>query len=364
MRNFYFGILMITDSKLEKVSFSRKFKRAYQRTLLLIIGFFSPVRIKVNPWSSPKSILIFMQEKLGDAILTTPLLSILKKNFPEIEIHLVIFHKASNIFNDDPNVYQVHNFKKDKIGTARKLKKMKFDILFNTKDHPSFTFIALGRYLNARYKVGIDHYFHKNHYHHLASVDFLAHTIKKNCSILPIFNINPSEIELKPYVPPKKISQQAMQYAEQMPERKLIGINLSAGSKEKEWEVDEWRKFIEEVNEDFVVFAVGDQLGNKKILESEYECVIDSPDTQSINEAAAFVKKLKLLVTPSTGLLHVASCYDIGVVGLYRKDPSDHMRFAPFGVPFKKIIAKDHIVAKVTVSVVVEATQELLSELK
>lgn len=355
---------MITDSKQEKVSFQRKFKRAYQRLLLLIVGKISPIKVKQNPITTPKNILILVQEKLGDAILTTPLIKNLKKHFPEIQIHLVIFNNASNIFNEDPNIYKVHNFKKEKLATARKLKKYDFDILFNTKDHPSFTFIALIRYLNAAYKVGIDHRFHRNHYHHLISLDFMEHTINKNCSLLTLLNIQPTAADLKPYIPPKKLSPTIDEFAGKMPVKKFIGLNLSAGSKEKEWKIDEWKQLINDIDEKFIIFAVGDQLGNKKILEAGCSRVISSPDTKSINDAAAITKNLKLLITPSTGLLHVASCFDIGVVGLYRKYPSDHERFAPFGIPFKKVIAENHIVANAPVYQVVSATKELLMEMK
>ena len=355
---------MITDSQQEKVSLLRKFKRAYQRLLLVIIGRLFPIKVKQNPNTLPKNILIFLQEKLGDAILTTPLIKNLKKHFPEIQLHLVIFNNASNIFSEDPNIYEVHNFKNDKLGTARRLKKYDFDILFNTKDHPSFTYIALSRYLSATYKVGIDHRFHRNHYHCLISLDFMTHTIDKNCSLLTILNIQSTADDLKPYIPPKKLSSKIDEFAGKMPVKKFIGINLSAGSKEKEWKIDEWKLLINKIDEKFIVFAVDNQLENKKILETECSRVISSPDTTSINDAAAITKNLKLLITPSTGLLHVASCFDIGVVGLYRKDPSDHKRFAPFGIPFKKVIAENHIVSNVPVSQVVSATKELLMEMK
>ena len=357
-------IQMIVDSKKEKVSLNRKFKRAYQRILLWIIGKVSPFPKIDKPTPNPTNILILVQEKLGDAILTTPLFKKLKTHFPDIKIHIVIFHKASNIFNEDANIFKVHNFKKDKIGTARSLKKHKFDILFNTKDHPSFTFILLSRYLNAEFKVGIDHPFHKNHYHKLISNNFMEHIILKNCSILPLLGIKLKDNELKPYVPQAPISPEVGEFAKVMPKGKLIGINLSAGSPEKEWTVEEWKKFISCFEEKFIVFAIGDQLPNKKLLESDMDKVLNSPDTRNINDAALLAKNLKLLVTPSTGLLHVASCFSAAIVGLYREDPSDHMRFAPFEVPYKKVIAKNHIVANIPVEEVTEATKELLSGLK
>lgn len=353
---------MIADSQQEKVSFQRKFKRAYQRIILWVIGKLAPVRHKDNPVVSPKNILVFVQEKLGDAILTTPLFKNLKFQFPEVQIHIVIFHKQSNIFDDDPNISKVHFYKNDKLGTIKRLKKIKFDILFNTKDHPSFTFIILGRYLNANYKVGINHQFHRNHYNHLVQVDFMAHTIEKNCSLLSSWDSPHTKLNLKPYMPPRPITNEVANFAEKMAKGKLVGLNLSAGSSEKEWTTDKWKDFIRNFDEKFVVFAIGDRLADKKLLESECDNIVISPVTKSINDAAALVQKLKLLITPSTGLLHVASCYDIKVVGLYRHDPSDHLRFAPYGLIYKKVIAVDHMVSKIPVKEVVNASRDLLNE--
>jgi len=355
---------MIADSQQEKVSFQRKFKRAYQRILLWAIGRFAPVRAKENQVVSPNNILVFVQEKLGDAILTTPLFKNLKLHFPDVLIHIVIFHKTSDIFDEDPNIFRVHNYKKNKITTIKQLKKLDFDILFNTKDHPSFTFILLSRYLNAKYKVGIDHRFHRNHYHHLFHVDFMTHTIKKNCSLLDNLNISEKIDDLKPYIPAKSISKEVEEFSELMPKNQIIGINLSAGSSEKEWSTDKWKELIKSLDERFIVFGIGDRLADKRHLENVCDQVDESPDTHSINDAAAIVQNLKLLITPSTGLLHVASCFDIGVVGLYRHDPSDHLRFAPYQVPYKKVIAKDHFVSKISIPEVFNATKSLLNEEK
>lgn len=353
---------MITDSPGEKASFQRKFKRAYQRSLLWIFGRLFPLRKKEKPNTPPKNILILVQEKLGDAILTTPLFKNLIILFPGIHIHLVIFHKASNIFNEDPNIFKVYNYKNDKAGVVKNLKKMSFDILFNTKDHPSMTFILLSRYLNAAYKVGIEHTFHRNHYHHLLHIDFMAHTIEKNCILLANLSPSASNLKLKPYVPPKEVSPEIAAFAINMPKGEYIGINLSAGSPEKEWPPEKWQRLIDALDEKFIIFAIGDRLEDKKQLEAENEKVMQSPETQSINDAAAMVKMLKMLITPSTGLLHVASCYDVKVVGLYRHDPSDHLRFSPYGVRYRKVIAADHRVSHLAVSDVIAASKDLVGE--
>lgn len=353
---------MITDSPEEKVTFQKKIKRFYQRSLLWVIGQIAPVKIKRNPVSSPKNILVFVQEKLGDAILITPLFNNLKSQFHNIQIHVVIFHKQSNIFNNDPNIYKVHNFKNDKIGTTRSLKKLKFDIIFNTKDHPSFTFIILGRFLNARYKVSLDHQFHRNHYNHLLQVDSMAHIIEKNCSLFSIWNIPFPKLKFKPYMPPRPITNEVAYFVEKMPKQTLIGINLSAGSTEREWQLDKWKALIRQLDEKFIVFAIGNRLMDKELLESEFRQIEKSPETKTINDAAALVQRLKLLITPNTGLLHVASCCNINVVGLYHNDPLDHMRFAPFSVHHKKLIAGDHILDKIPVAQVVGATQDLLND--
>lgn len=353
---------MITDSPEEKVTLSRKWKRTWQRSLLWAIGIAVPLREKDNPVPIPRNILVFIQEKLGDAILTTPLFRNLKYLYPDIQIHIVLFHKASDIFRNDPNIYRIHNYKADKAGTIRELRKIKFDILFNTKDHPSLTFILLSRYLNADYKVGIFHPFHRNHYDHLLRIDFMAHTIEKNCSLLHILRSPHTNLNDKPYVPPGEISAEVETYLKTMPKKKLLGINLSAGSCEKEWPVEKWQELIETLAKQCIVLAVGPRLSDKAFLESNSNFVVPSPATRNIFEAAALVEQLDMLITPSTGLLHIASCFNTSVVGLYRHDPSDHKRFAPYGVPYRKVIAQDHRVADIDVIKVVRAAQALTEE--
>lgn len=354
---------MLTDSPDEQVTFKRKFKRAYQRILLRIIGFFFPLRQKNKPPPVPNNILIFVQEKLGDAILTTPLIKKLKDRFPDIQIHLVIFNKASNIFESDANIHQVHNFKANKLATAKKLKKIKFDVLFNTKDHPSFTFIALSRYLNADWKVSLDNPHHRKHFHYLIDVPGNMHIADKNNALMSLWEDPKKSTEIvKPYTPKMSLSEDCMNFIGHMEANKYIGINLSAGSPEREWPLSKWEHVIHELDEQFIVFAVGPRLADKALLEEHNEKVIPSPTTKNIYEAAKIIEKLQLLITLNTGLLHVASCYPIKIVGLYHNDPADYKRFSPYQTTSEMVISDKYFTEKIHEDQVINATRSLLME--
>ena len=49
---------------------------------------------------------------MGDVVLTTPLLSLLKSNYPEAEIFLITGSKYAELFKDDPRLTYVISYRR------------------------------------------------------------------------------------------------------------------------------------------------------------------------------------------------------------------------------------------------------------
>jgi ADP-heptose:LPS heptosyltransferase len=70
-------------------------------------------------------------------------------------------------------------------------------------------------------------------------------------------------------------------------------------------------------------------LEEKRELEQQHANVKPSPSTGNLNEVGEIVKNLKILISPDTALIHVASCFGTPLIGLYRKSLVDHNQFGP-----------------------------------
>jgi heptosyltransferase III len=108
-----------------------------------------------------------------------------------------------------------------------------------------------------------------------------------------------------------------------------------------------------------VVFAMPDRAADKRRLESRVRSILPSPETRSIFDVGAILRRLSLLVTPDTALVHAASCFNVPVAGLYRSDPVHLERFFPYGVPHRLAVSPTSRVADIPVEAVLAAVREL-----
>jgi ADP-heptose:LPS heptosyltransferase len=336
----------------------RRTKRLLWKTFLRMTG---PAETRPAFQGSLKSMVILAQEKLGDAILLTPLIGMLKKSIPGVQIDVVTYGSNFGFFELDPNVSKVHRGKRDYVKYFSTLKARRYDLLFSTKDHPSFTFLYQSRIIPARYRVGILHPMHHGFFNHLIPVDFHRHIIEKNCSLLDHLGVPYRHSDLRPYLPEGPVRPLIRTFSESLAGRSAIGVNLSAGSADREWPLANWERLVSRINRPVVVFAMPGRFADKKRLESEYPNVLPAPETETLYEAGEMLRRLKLLVSPDTSLIHAASCFDIPVAGLYRSDLVHLQRFYPYLVPHRLTVSKTRRVADIPVDEALKAVRELLN---
>ncbi len=309
------------------------------------------------------SIIILATEKTGDSILLTPLIRNIRSNFPNIEIHLVCFSQASaTFFRYDRNITALHEVKRNTLEYLKNVLSRKFDILVNTKDGPSTNFLLQTALINARYKIGHDNAYHKGIFDHLLIVDFHTRIALKNCMVLNVLGVSFSEEDCRPYIPLQPIGKDVSAFSETINRNELIGINISAGAGNRYWTEEKWSALIDNFpGSRFLIFSAPADSGIKKRIEKAHKNVLPGPETNNIYEAGLLVSRLRLLVSPDTAMIHVASCYGTPVVGLYTELHADQSRFGPFLVEYELVRSNSSQVCDIPVADVVIAIRKMLS---
>jgi len=330
-------------------------KRLLTRAVLRLAG---PCP-SVPTWQGPiRSVIVLAQEKLGDAMLLSPLFMLLKRNRPGVRIHVVVYGSTADFFRYDPFVDGVIHGKRNYPGFFRAVRRVDADLLYNPKDHASFTFLYQSRLIPARIRVGIAHPQHQGFFHHLLPLDFHRHVALKNCALLDFLGIPYDEEDCRPVIPDGPVSPEVERFAGTI-EPGTIGINLSAGESSREWPLERWVALLAAGRRPAVVLSIPARREDKKSIEAASPWARPSPPTVSIFDAGALVKRLSLLVTPDTSLIHAASALRIPVVGLYRSDPVHLERFAPFRVPHRQVLSRTGFVADIPLDSVLTAMREL-----
>ena len=334
-------------------------KRWLIRGMLRILG---PLPRRDSFTGTLDSMVILAQEKLGDAILLTPLLKNLRRARPQAKIHVVCVSSVYHFFERDPHVDVVYRVKENYPAYFRRIRRQRFDLLFSTKDHSSFTFLYQSRLIGARLRVGIDHPDHEGFFNHLIRRDFHQHMIEKNCSVLDYLGVPYRPEDCRPYLPPEEISAEVSRFVGEMAGKNAVGINLSAGERSREWSFEKWQALLPHLPEPVVVLAMPERYGDKQELERRFPQILQSPRTGNLYEAGQIIRNLRLLISPDTSLIHVASCYNTPVIGLYRTDPVHLARFAPYLVPHRMLVSGSSRIEDIPVEDAIDAVQDILGK--
>lgn len=329
-----------------------------ERYSVLLRRIFGKKKKKMLPKKELESIVILGLERYGDSILTTPLIHILRNRFPRVNIYIVTpGRRAYSFFQSDKNINGIFNIKKEFFSTLFFFLKNPADILFNPKDNISFTFILLSRIIRTRHSVGLSFPFHDEHYNAVLNVPKSEHIIYKNCSLLNYLQVSYSENDMIPYIPSTEISTDILDFSEKLKGRKIIAINISAGSPVREQRKERWQQIIALLPYPVIVFAMPDRYKDKEWLESHAN-VLASPPIRSFSESEYVLQQCALLISPDTAMIHVASAARVATVGLFLTN-HDAERFAPFHVPYSILFGSESL-EDISSEEIVNAAEKLL----
>jgi heptosyltransferase III len=336
------------------------FRQRFAKTLQFISK-----RRKSQPLlqETPKSIVILARECYGDCIMLTPLIGALKKEYPELAIYIIAFSRIIfDFFSADTNVTAVYHAKRNMKRYCTELLPKKFDLLFNPKEHPSIHFLIQTALIRARRKIGHFSPYHEGLYDHLIEPAPGTHESAKNLSLLSALGSNDVQ-PCKPYLPVMAVSAEITEFLRTLPTCSYLGINISAGHSGGRRTPQQWSELIRSFpDETFIIFSAPQDIEEKKALERPHQNVLPSPPTRNLYEVGEIVKQLKILITPDTSLVHIASCSDTPLIALYRKRLADRTQFAPLSALQKVIVSPTADVIAIECATVSTALRQMLND--
>ena len=308
-----------------------------------------------------RSVVILARECFGDAIMLTPLIAALKRRHPETTIHVIAFRQIIfDFFSADANVTAVYHAKRNLKRYFLGFWPRRYDVLFNSKDHRSTSFLLQSRLVRARYKVGYRNNGNEKLFDYLLDLPAGTHESQRNLALLKAID-GDMPAPVKPYIPEMPVSKEVAELLDAMPQDRYIGINISVGTPGGHRTFEQWSDLIRSFpDERFVVFSSPGDLEAKRKLEAPHPNVLPTPSTRNLYEVWKIVDRLRLLITPDTSLVHVAACSDRPLVALYRFNPADSRLFAPLSTLQEVIVSPTPDVVDIEGSIVTDAVRKML----
>jgi ADP-heptose:LPS heptosyltransferase len=327
------------------------------RKFLLKLLLLTRRRKKVTslPTFTKESKILFIRlNRIGDALVATPLLKEIKS---KIGCKIYVLASSSNyfIFENKKLTDEIIVYRKNMVGISkliRMINQIGFDAIVDLHNDVSSTASYLMAFSKSSYKFGLTKENDKLFTHTVKKLDpSKHHVIDRVLEFEKLFGIEADYDEANiVFSYSKEADDKSKAFLEEhfLTKKFLVGINISAGSEARFWGVDNFKKLVHSFSSYDVSLIIMCPLSDLQKAQAISESIIPIFYNPIFEEFAAMIDSLNLLFTPDTSIVHIASAFKVPVFGLYVKYNTNDKIWSPYKSEFECIITEEPTLHNVT----------------
>lgn len=295
-----------------------------------------------------RRILITRTDRIGDVVLSTPVIKALREKYPQAYIAMIVAPYARDVVDANPYLDEVIVYDKDikhrswwrSFKFASRLKKKKFDLALTL--HPTnrahiLTFLAaIPRRLGYDRKFGFLNNLRVKH----EKQDGLKHEAEYNLDLLKKLGISGNSADL--FVPIKAESEE---WVSRLLEEngikgsdKLLAVNPGASCPSKIWPAENFARAAAELARKYgfkvlVLSGPKDTHLADAVIRGLSGAGLNLSGKTSVSRLASLLKRCALFISNDSGPVHIASSLGVPVISIFgRNQPGlSPRRWGPLG---------------------------------
>ena len=284
---------------------------------------------KINPEQIQK-ILFITLSNIGDAVLTTPCLDLLRRFFPHAHITVMVGPRAAEVFEDHPHINRLILYDKyakfrDKLSLILHLKSKKYDLVVDLRN----TLIPLliqPRYSTPLLRKKVEGHAVKRHLERLKSIG-----IAGKCGF-----VLPSREE------DEKMADELLASKGWDKNSRLVVINPSAANRLKRWDLVKFKTLADQLKriKGLLIAIAGPKSDEKEFLdifpESDW---MNLTGRLTLMQLKSLLARAALFITNDSGPMHMAVAVQTPVLALF--GPTDPQIYGPLGSQHRVVRLED-----------------------
>lgn len=288
-----------------------------------------------------KKILVTFLMHLGDLILVTPFISVLRKAAPNANITMLVDDKLKDVVLFNPNLNQVMTIDKkgqdNKISAlvkcAKDLSSQNFDMVINLHPNERCSFICA--FVKTAFRTGTSHTLFRWRWDRYIKLDRTLHAVDMYLDVLAklgVKNLKNNGLEIFPSNVHFKEADDFWHLNGVRAEDKLIGFNIGSAVMTKRWASERFAKVADILSlEGYKIVFFGGQMDKEMVNEASghmRSLPLIATGAFSIGALAAAMRRCSLIITNDSGPMHVAISQKVPIVALY--GPSNPKLYGPY----------------------------------
>lgn len=259
-------------------------------------------------------ILVVRFSSIGDIVLITPVLRCLKQQIPNAELHVLTKFNFATLFENQPYIDVLHTIKKDIDEVKTALKQEKFDCIIDL--HNNLRTRRLSLYLGIKThrfpKLNIRKWLLTNFkLNTMPSVHVVDRYFEAVKSLGVVSDGKPCDLFLS--------DEEVKEGNELCPKEGFIAVALGAQFATKQVPVQLLAESLKSLKLPIVLLGgEGDMMRSNelKAMLKDKE-LLDYCGKLSLRMSTAVLAQANVLLTGDTGLMHLASCFEVPIVSVW-----------------------------------------------
>lgn len=318
----------------------------------------------------PYRVLVLRYDVIGDLVLSTGMLRQIASAHPSFEIDVLARAWVVPVLDGLPYVRRVISFdcsaknRYPSLALLAQVRRQGYDVVVDgmsirrSSPTSSLMFMLASR---APYRVGLTSATNSFLYNLAIEPDRSRHHAEQSAILAQAFGVPIDGTDWRSQLAVSAAERDAAEkYWSSLGAGLRVFVNISVTDPRNDWPDDRFVAVLRRLaarRSDVVMLVSGIASQNDRI-DRIARASGAHPATQSLRELIARVATADLVLTPDTGVVHVAAAFGRPIVGLYRVDTR---MWAPYRVP-SRAIHSDSLVHSIPVERVTAALDELLDE--
>ncbi len=328
--------------------------------------------------------LIIRRDNIGDLVCTTPLISALRRQYPQAHIAALVNSYNRQVLDGHPDLNAVYAYAKakhrapgqslaavywNKLSLMLKLRAERFDYALLASPDPGASALRLARWIAPAHIAG---YAEPTGLVDLALPRGAAeatHEVEQVFALGQLFGIEGAPGKTSVGVDAAARARASAALGARDARRKLIAIHISARKASQRWPALRYAELTQALrNEaDFLLLwspgaedhpqHPGDNAKARSIVDAAGKLPLTAYPTQQLGDLTAALSLADTLICSDGGAMHIAAALGKPVLCFF--GDSDAARWHPWGVPYRLLQPDSRDVADISLAAALQAFREL-----
>lgn len=318
-------------------------------------------------------ILLLRQDRIGDVLVSIPVIRALRNRLPFATIDMVLspnnlaVRHALAAYTDDVHVYR--KSLSDVVGLLKALRRKRYDLVIDLMDNPSTTSSMLVRWSGARMALGIEKANSGVYTHVVPLADRSSvHIVERLARLLMPFGIDPSteQLDLEYRVTDEERRKALSILGLHDDGRIRLGVNISGSDISRMYGEEAMTEVLTTIRQrhpgvDPYIFAAPPHKDMQMRIAASTGAVA-VPIVPSFHEYACLLSVMDAIVTPDTSSVHLAAAWKTPSVVLFMHDDPALMPWYPYMSPCRPLEAQQGSISDIPREHVISAIDDMLRD--